>query len=524
MRLAIVSLSGGVDSMVLASLLVALRTHGKRPFEMMRILAIHIDYANRAESGVEAEFVRQWCLSRGIEFHMRRIDEVTRGITKRDAYEAVSRSIRFDTYKKVMAEHDVALPILTSPSSSPPATTSACGLTDDEDGESLNGDEQEPFEKRMRPASSTGSARAAVKQEAEAIGVLFGHHTGDLQENVFTNFMNGRSILDLCVMQEQSVVSDVLVWRPLLPHDKPEIFDFAYRFDIPNFLDTTPLWSTRGKLRNETFPHLAANYGNFKLNLSLIGGSSMEWAAVIQQAILLPFYQNNVAFLRLGTLVECSSHHHLPQAFWREVMRHVFFTMGFHTPPSHKSLALIMEVCLSRGNRARPQWLNLRRDSSTLYCPFELLVFHPQFIYPTTAPLFLSQDHLHVGASSSDPPSRYRTPDDNWAISLQRVCLPDDDDRSSAAQRLSAKVSYADILSGSFAYFLPDAPPFFFAGKAKPTAHVHAMLKCHLPIVGIPKQFSRISSDLIRVEINWVAPMKPIDQLGLSDPPISDST
>ena len=53
-----VSLSGGVDSMVIAKLLTALSpTHGG-----FRTVACHIDYANRPESGAEADYVRQWCV------------------------------------------------------------------------------------------------------------------------------------------------------------------------------------------------------------------------------------------------------------------------------------------------------------------------------------------------------------------------------------------------------------------------------------------------------------------------------
>jgi tRNA(Ile)-lysidine synthase TilS/MesJ len=41
-----------------------------------------------------------------------------------------------------------------------------------------------------------------------------------------------------------------LVWRPLLPLTKDLVFEFAHRYGVPYFRDTTPDWSTRGKLRN----------------------------------------------------------------------------------------------------------------------------------------------------------------------------------------------------------------------------------------------------------------------------------
>lgn len=88
----IVSLSGGVDSMVIASVLSYLRR-----IEMfnLHIIAVHIDYANRPESGAEARYVGKYCNEMGIEYRCRVIDEVTRGVTARDEYEKVARDARY---------------------------------------------------------------------------------------------------------------------------------------------------------------------------------------------------------------------------------------------------------------------------------------------------------------------------------------------------------------------------------------------------------------------------------------------
>ncbi|EGZ12311.1 hypothetical protein PHYSODRAFT_336747 [Phytophthora sojae] len=51
-----------------------------------KIVAVHLDYGNRAESGAECEYVRRW------------VDEVKRATTKRDDYERVSREIRYWAY------------------------------------------------------------------------------------------------------------------------------------------------------------------------------------------------------------------------------------------------------------------------------------------------------------------------------------------------------------------------------------------------------------------------------------------
>ena len=57
-------------------------------------------------------------------------------------------------------------------------------------------------------------------------------------------------------MGEEGVSEDVPVWRPLLPHTKDEIFQFAHKFGVPYFKDTTPAWSTRGHMRNQLMPLL----------------------------------------------------------------------------------------------------------------------------------------------------------------------------------------------------------------------------------------------------------------------------
>jgi tRNA(Ile)-lysidine synthase TilS/MesJ len=55
-------------------------------------------------------------------------------------------------------------------------------------------------------------------------------------------------------MSEEGVVEGVRIWRPMLPHAKDPILEFAHTYGVPYFLDTTPTWSTRGKLRNHLVP------------------------------------------------------------------------------------------------------------------------------------------------------------------------------------------------------------------------------------------------------------------------------
>jgi uncharacterized protein (DUF924 family) len=106
---AIVSLSGGVDSMVIASALAYIRDteaglRSVEPDSVLRITAIHLDYGNRPESSAEASYVERYCKRIGANFVCRRIDEVTRGVTARDDYERIAREIRFDLYRRCSNE------------------------------------------------------------------------------------------------------------------------------------------------------------------------------------------------------------------------------------------------------------------------------------------------------------------------------------------------------------------------------------------------------------------------------------
>lgn len=174
----VVSLSGGVDSMVIASVLVFLN---QSCGFALNIWAVHIDYANRPESAAEADFVRRYCERLGISFQCRRIDEVTRGVTARDDYERIARELRYQSYKETIA---------------------------------------------------------LAQQQEETIGVMLGHHRGDLRENVLSNAHKGCGPLDLSGMTEVSRNDGVVIYRPLLPLEKSSVFDYAHKFGVPYFKGT----------------------------------------------------------------------------------------------------------------------------------------------------------------------------------------------------------------------------------------------------------------------------------------------
>jgi len=92
-----ISLSGGVDSMVLIDILYKL---GKE------IIAVHINYNNRDESKMEEDFLREYCESKNITFICHSFN-FKRGSIKRSDYESLTKQIKFKLFKSILGEYNI---------------------------------------------------------------------------------------------------------------------------------------------------------------------------------------------------------------------------------------------------------------------------------------------------------------------------------------------------------------------------------------------------------------------------------
>ena len=230
-NLIIVSLSGGVDSMVILYILSILRNGFIN--KNLHVVAVHLDYHNRDETGLEAEFLFRWCNIMDIPLYYRYINESSREQnTKRDEYEELTKKIRFDMYKCIKN----------------------------------------------------------IYNKYNFMGVILGHHKGDLQENVFFNLMKGRTLTDLTVIKEQSEIFEINICRPLLGISKKEIFEIAHLNNIPYFKNTTPSWSNRGQYRDIIQPAIIKTFGEGVLsNLSKISQESDDLQFLIQKYLIKPY-------------------------------------------------------------------------------------------------------------------------------------------------------------------------------------------------------------------------------------------
>eukprot|EP01039_Chlorochromonas_danica_P001032 gene1033-1120_t len=279
-----ISLSGGVDSMVLSKILALLRDSAT--FQIDRVIAMHIDYSNRPESIKERLYIEYWCREvLGIDLKVRVISEARRGVTDREEYEKVTRQIRYQFYETCIQE-------------------AMNSLQEEEEG--------------------------GKKQVVKVSGVVFGHHQGDVQENVISNVMRGSSPLHLSGMTEVSIANNVTIWRPLLSHPKSTIYTFAHRYGIPYFKDSTPSWSTRGQLRNTLLPALIQVYGTGALhNLSALAKESDDLRRLVQDNLYDPFLRS-VRYFPCGLKVPISntSFRNQSASFWREGLKQMMHSMG----------------------------------------------------------------------------------------------------------------------------------------------------------------------------------------------------
>jgi tRNA(Ile)-lysidine synthetase-like protein len=260
-----VSLSGGVDSMVISYVLHHLRIDGV----LDCVSAVHVDYGNRDISLREAQFVEAWSrylriplITRRIE-HMRRSNDDTVVDVDRSVYESATKELRFNLYRHAMEVYD-------------------------------------------------------------SESIVLGHHGDDLAENVLMNTIRGGDLLDLYTMVDHQVISGIPIDRPLLPIGKDAIYEFSELFEIPYLADTTSESCMRGTVRKTVLPALEAVDAGIKSSLMDIGRQSSEWRAVIDSMVIKPIISQFV-IKKYGIYLPWNdAYADLPLIVWNTVLCTVF--------------------------------------------------------------------------------------------------------------------------------------------------------------------------------------------------------
>ena len=187
-----VSLSGGVDSMVLSLCAYIYAVENNIPLDF-----VHIQYNNRESCDKEVRFLYDWTrrLGKSMEnthLWIRNISEIKRRRETewRELYEKITREFRFHAYLLV-------------------------GGT-----------------------------------------ILLGHNYEDTVENIITNITTQTHFDNLKGMKHYSKENNIHICRPFLNISKKEIIQFAHKFNIPYLEDSTPSWSKRGQIRDKIIPTL----------------------------------------------------------------------------------------------------------------------------------------------------------------------------------------------------------------------------------------------------------------------------
>lgn len=284
-----VSLSGGVDSMVLLFLLKQMEINSY----IQKVIAIHVDYNWRKESNKEASFLLDFCSQIDVDFVLRDVKHYNETVDKhifieREEVEDETKNIRFNTYKFAIEKYNLD-------------------------------------------------------------GVCLGHHKGDLIENVFMNLSKGKNILNLFVTEEFSLQYNVNILRPMLAHNKCDIFDIAHSNNILYFKDTTPDWSFRGTMRRKIFPTME-NFDSMILNnFYKIGQQSQEWGRFINK-IIQPILKNSQEY-NFGYGLEINfDMNDNPIAFWSEIFVNFFHSRG-------------IKMITQKNLKAFYDWINLNNNS-----------------------------------------------------------------------------------------------------------------------------------------------------------------
>ncbi|EGB12786.1 hypothetical protein AURANDRAFT_60858 [Aureococcus anophagefferens] len=122
-------------------------------------------------------------------------------------------------------------------------------------------------------------------------------------------------------MRDRSVTQGVTVARPLLPLEKEDVYAVAHACGVPYFKDSTPSWSTRGRLRNELLPLLRDVYGagcpRHVLRLALDSDSVRDLA----DSRIFGSFRATVTTHTLGTRAELGAHRDESDFFWKTSMR-----------------------------------------------------------------------------------------------------------------------------------------------------------------------------------------------------------
>jgi tRNA(Ile)-lysidine synthetase-like protein len=280
-----ISLSGGVDSMVLLHICKALEIDGF----LEKINAVHMEYINREEATLETEMLIEWCGMLKVPLIIRKIDYMQRDEVDRELYEVETRKARFGLYKYMMREY---------------GTQGFClGHHYGDLGENV------------------------------LMNLFKGRDILDLFVMEDDSQIEGVRLLRPLLAHSKSDIYQ---------------FAHSPEFEIPYFIDSTPDWSCRGVLRRKIMPPLEEQYSQgIYGTLAKVGESSREWGHIIETMVIKPFLQKIIKTDTYSAFEIDEVLLSQPRVFWQHIFLEIFHSAGYKMI-SNKNLDTSLEMLKRR--------------------------------------------------------------------------------------------------------------------------------------------------------------------------------
>ena len=222
----IISLSGGVDSMVFLYLCLLYRIENP----LFKFTAIHINWNQRTESEKEANFLIEYMKNNEIPYLYKNINHLKRS-NNRELFEKEGKKIRFTIYQEVI--------------------------------EKWNGD-----------SIFLGHHKGDIVENVFTNMIYSKNITnlGKMKENMEINN------------------SDIVLVRPFLKINKSDIYEVAKKNLIPFLKNTTPEWSNRGAIRKKIFPQIENHFGKrYEDGFMNMAKKSEELGILVNDYIINPY-------------------------------------------------------------------------------------------------------------------------------------------------------------------------------------------------------------------------------------------
>ena len=268
------------------SLLYTIKNWKENSRTDIEIIALHINFNNRKESYLEALYLQHWCKMIDIPIYVNEITEYKRDNTPRNEYEKKTRDLRFELYKELMDGYEG--------------------------------------------------------------GVVLGHIKEDIEENFLRNILTHVNTFKVLGMEQVSEIEGVNIMRPFLNTSKDDIYDFASKFYIPYFADTTPDWSVRGRFRKKLRPTMQDIFGK------KIGDSFIDFGCILHDLgewfskNYIKSYRNVIIYNH--DTIELPYEREVPDIFWMIVVEEAMYNKN-KGKPSHKVMKEIIKIIQNRQER-----------------------------------------------------------------------------------------------------------------------------------------------------------------------------